>query len=392
LLADTESASVPSQNSPSTQVQTPETDDDNAEASQNRPKRGRSPESEGSEYAPNKRPRLRRDASTRVLRYVRPTPQHFQEPVFLPLTSTQTSSPASVDTVVPENARTRLRRRGTEDSIGTQTSSLASVDTVVPENARTRLRRRGTEDSIGTNSMNTVASRSEDQSGHVPGNEPVDLPPDFDETAPRSRKTSRASLVNTIHSKFTAMVCSFNQSFSRSPTVKQNKDVPVAFTFFNPTTDLPITSSGDGARPFSDVLHESSITRIGQPLAHQRDKGVGANLRRDRLYTSSRIDRATTGRRDSSHRSLHSSARDPFPFTPAAGTTPSSLRVGNHLGGDIRQPQDAHTTLGAPSTGGSLTVDHPRQQGSSSKPSVRHLSRRSSRPIGEGYGPSTGMF
>jgi hypothetical protein len=358
LLADTESANVPSQNSPSTQVQTPETDDDNAEASQNRPKRGRSPESEGSEYAPNKRPRLRRDASTRVLRYVRPTPQHFQEPVFLPLTSTQTSSPASVDTVVPENARTRLRRRGTEDS-------------------------------IGTSSMNTVASRSEDQSGHVPGNEPVDLPPDFDETAPRSRKTSRASLVNTIHSKFTAMVCSFNQSFSRSPTVKQNQDVPVAFTFFNPTTDLPITSSGDGARPFSDVLHESSITRIGQPLAHQRDKGVGANLRRD---TSSRIDRATTGRRDSSHRSLHSSARDPFPFTPAAGTTPSSLRVGNHLGGDIRQPQDAHTTLGAPSTGGSLTVDHPRQQGSSSKPSVRHLSRRSSRPIGEGYGPSTGMF
>jgi hypothetical protein len=72
LPAGAELLSVPSHLTPSLQGRIAESDDVDTGASQSRPKRGRSPESEDSEYVPNKRSRLRLDP-TRTLRYVRPT-------------------------------------------------------------------------------------------------------------------------------------------------------------------------------------------------------------------------------------------------------------------------------------------------------------------------------
>ena len=172
----------------------------------------------------------------------------------------------------------------------------------------------------------------------------------------------------------------------------QNKDMPVVFTFFNPTSDLSITGSGDGIRAFSDLLRESHASQIDRPLAYRRDSRIEVDSRRARSHASSRIDRTVRYHSDSSPQSSHSIAWDPFPRLPATGTSSSSVRVGTHPEGGMQQPRAAYTTPGAVNIGRSLTVDRPRQQGSSPHVRSHHPSGRSSRSFSEEHGRSTSTF
>ena len=304
---------------------------------------------------PNKRPRFPRN-STRTLRYVCPTPTCFLGAErCLHLTPIQTSSHASVATVVSADAPTRLRRRRTEGP-------------------------------ADTSFVHANMSRFEDPPGHTPVNQPTDLPLDSDQTVPRSRRASRTPSMNSIRSKFASMVCPFDQIFLRSSTVIQDKSVPVAFTFFNPTTDLPVTASSNGAESFSNLLLESSASRLDQPLAYQRDNRPEVHSRRDRQHTSSRIGQAAMYHWQPSRRKPPSAAWDPFLRPPATDTASSSLRVGAYLGGDIQQPQTGYTPLGVANIGRPLTVDHLGQQEFPPQVSADHLSQWSS------YGRSADMF
>lgn len=111
------------------------------------------------------------------------------------------------------------------------------MTTLVPKNAAARLRRTETESSIGTRSTEPAVSQSEDCSSNMPDSQPTDRAADAGQTVPLSRRTSRTSSMNSLHSKFTSMVRSFNRGSYASELFHRTKTCPLHLT----SSILPLT-------------------------------------------------------------------------------------------------------------------------------------------------------
>lgn len=163
----------------------------------------------------------------------------------------------------------------------------------------------------------------------------------------------------------------------------QVKDVPVAFNFFNPTTDLPTGGNGSGTASFSDLLRKSSASRIDQSLAHRRGDRAEVQQRRDQPYTSNIVQ--TTTRHGTSHQLPRSTILQP----PVTGIASSLSRMGTLPGGEMRQP---HAVLNTTGIGAPMIMNHVGRREFLAQMDAHPPPLASSHFFGEGNDHRTGMF
>ena len=147
--------------------------------------------------------------------------------------------------------------------------------------------------------------------------------------------------------------------------------MPVAFNFFNPTTDLPTAGTSNGVESFSDLLRNSSASRMDQSPVYQRDSRAEVQPRQ--------------------HRLPHFTARYPLLQPPATGTTPPSHIIGTHPR-EIQRPPTTHMIPSTVGIGAPLAANQLRRQASLPQMSTYHPSRLPSHSFNEEYSHRAGMF